>query len=111
MGKTIIMCCTAAAATVPMGATLFSPSYAQALNFAATIGLKAAIHEADVTQKVPYICRQSANGRECYYTSSTDRSHPDSRPSDNGTNPYLQRRYTGPSQYQAHPWGAPYGQD
>jgi hypothetical protein len=110
MGKAIIMRCTAAAASVLMGAIPLVPSCAQAMNLAATIGLKAAMHEADVTQKVPYVCRQGSNGRECFYTSYSNRSGSDNRPSDNG-NPYLQRRYTGPSQYQAHPWGAPYGQD
>jgi hypothetical protein len=109
MGKAI-MCCTMAAASV-LGATAFAPSRAQAMNLAAIGGLRAAIHEADTAQRVPYICRQTANGRECHYTSPPDRARPDSRPSDNGNNPYFQKRYTGPSQYQAHPWGAPYGQD
>ena len=111
MGRANVMCCAVAAAAVLMGATPFALSCAQAMNLAALGGLKTAIHEASTTQKVPYICRQGSNGRECYYTSSPERARPDSRPSDNGNNPYLQKRYTGPSQYQAHPWGSPYGQD
>jgi hypothetical protein len=105
-----MLCCTLGAASALMGVHPFVPTSAQAMNLTAAIAFKAATRETEVTRKVPYTCRQGPNGRECYYTSSSDRSRSESQPSNNG-NPYFQRRYTGPSQYQAHPWGAPYGQD
>ena len=85
-----------------MGATLLAPSGAQATTLA--VPLKAAIHEAYTVQKVPYVCRQGSNGRECYYVSPPPR-----QPNANQDTPYYQKRYTGPSQYQLHPWGNPYG--
>jgi hypothetical protein len=87
-------------------ATLLAPSCAQATTFGVPTGLSAAIHEVSATQKVPYVCRQGSNGRECYYVSPSPR-----QPNGNADSPYFQRRYTGPSQYQSHPWGNPYGAD
>jgi hypothetical protein len=89
-----------------MGATLLAPSCAQAMTLALPNGVKAAIHEANAAQKVAYVCRQGSNGRECYYASPAPR-----QPNGNGDTPYFQKRYTGPSQYQSHPWGNPYGAD
>jgi hypothetical protein len=101
MRKAVIVYCTVtAAAAMLMGATLFAPSCAQAMTLAAPSGLKAAIHEANAAQKVPYVCRRGSNGRECYYTSPPNR-----QPNANGDTPYFQKRYSGPSQYQLYPWG------
>jgi hypothetical protein len=96
---------------VLMGATtlLASPS-AEAMTLAAPTGLKAAIHEANIAQKVPYVCRQGSHGRECYYVSSPNRTQRDNQSNTNGSNPYFQKRYSAPSQYQLHPWGSPYGE-
>ena len=88
------------------GAALLAPSCAQATTLVVPAGLKAAIHEENAVQKVPYVCRHGANGRECYYVSPSP-----PQPNGNGDTPYFQRRYTGPSQYQLNPWGNPYGAD
>jgi hypothetical protein len=88
------------------GAMLLAPSCAQATTLAVPTGLKAAIHEANAAQKVPYVCRQGSNGRECYYVSPLPQ-----QPRANEDTPYFQKRYTGPSQYQLYPWGNPYGAD
>jgi len=92
------------ATSVLMGATLLASSCAQAMSLAAPAGLKAAIHEANAAQKVPYLCRRRSNSRECYYVSPPNR-----QPNANEDTPYFQKRYTGPSQYQLYPWGNPYG--
>jgi phage tail protein X len=90
--------------TVVLAATLFAPSGAQAITLALPAGLNAAIPDATVVQKVPYVCRQTSNGRECFTISSQNQQ---SRSSED--TPYYQRRYTGSSQYQTNPWGNPYG--
>ncbi len=100
----IIGCVLFSAASVVMGATLLASSCAQAMTLAAPGGLQAAIHEANAAQKVPYVCRRGANGRECYHVSPPNR-----QPNANEDTPYFQKRYTGPSQYQTNPWGNPYG--
>lgn len=97
-----------AAATILVGATLIAPSDAQALSLAASSGLRTAIHRASLAQKVPYVCRRGANGRECYYVSPPDRNLRYERPSSNGVNPYYQPRpYVGPGPYDYHHWGGP----
>jgi hypothetical protein len=58
--------CTAA--TMLMGATCFAPPRAQAMTMAAPAGLNAAIHEANVTQDVAYICRGGWFWRRCGWT-------------------------------------------
>jgi hypothetical protein len=104
MRKAIIVCGAVAAFAVPITANLFAPSGAQAMTLPLPAGLNAAMSEATVVEKVPYVCRQTSNGRECFSISSQGRQ---SR--SDGDTPYYQQRYTGSSQYQTNPWGNPYG--
>jgi len=89
-----------------IGAALLTPSCALATTFAAPNSVKAAVREANVVQTVRHGCSRGSNGRKCYHVSPRPL-----QPSANGDTAYFQRRYTGPSQYQAHPWANPYGSD
>jgi hypothetical protein len=98
--------CLVVTAGMALLGVYFASSSAGAMSLAAN--LRAASHDGNITQKVPYVCRQTSNGRECYNVSSSDRQR-DYQPNGNGSNPYFQQRYS-PSQYQLHPWGSPYGE-
>jgi hypothetical protein len=104
MRKTGIVYWTVTAFAVLTIAKFSVASDAQAMPLAAPSGVNAAIREAAVAQKVPYVCRHTSNGRECFYTPPPSR-----QPNSNGDTPYFQKRYSGPSQYQTNPWGNPYG--
>jgi hypothetical protein len=104
MRKAVIVYYAVTTFAVALAANLFAPSGAQAIDLALPAGLRAAIHEADPAQRVPYVCRQTSNGRECFTISSQNQQR-----NSTGDTPYFQKRYTGSSQYQTNPWGNPYG--
>jgi len=104
MRKAVIVYYAGTTFALALPANLFTQSGAQAFDLALPAGLHAAIHETSLAQPVPYVCRQTSNGRECFSVSSQNQQ---SRSSED--TPYYQRRYTGSSQYQTNPWGNPYG--
>ena len=65
--------CAVAAAVMLIGTTVFASSRAQAVPLARSSGLKAAIHQATVTQEARYICR-GPHGRRCYYVSRPEQT-------------------------------------
>ena len=65
--------CAGAAAVMLIGTTVFASSGAQAVPLARSSGLKAAIHQAMVTQEARYICR-GPHGRRCYYVSRPEQT-------------------------------------
>jgi hypothetical protein len=80
MRESVIVFCVKPAAAMLLGATLFASSHAQAMPLAGSSGLKSAIHEANATQKVGYICRRGSHGRRCNYVSRPDRNVRYARP-------------------------------
>jgi len=78
--------CAVAAAVMLIGTTVFASSRAQAVPLARSSGLKAAIHQATVTQEARYICR-GPHGRRCYYVSRPEQPLRYERPYTYGIDP------------------------
>ena len=71
--ESVMAFCATAGAIMLIGVTVFASSRAQAVPLAMSSGLKAAIHEATVTQQARYICR-GPHGRRCYYVSRPEQT-------------------------------------
>ena|SRR6516164_3888623 len=84
--QSVMALCAVAAAIMLTGATVLASSRAQAVPLARSSGLKAAIHQATVTQEARYICR-GPHGRRCYYVSRPERTLRYERPYTYGIDP------------------------
>ena len=84
--ESVMAFCAVAAAIMLIGATVFASSRAQAVPLARSSGLKAAIHQAAVTQEARYTCR-GPHGRRCYYVSRPEQALRYERPYTYGIDP------------------------
>jgi hypothetical protein len=71
MRKSVMVFCMVPATIMLIGGTLSASSRAQAMPLGEPSGLKSAIDQANVTQKVR--CRRGSHGRGCYHVSPNAR--------------------------------------
>jgi hypothetical protein len=96
--KQSVMAFSAVAGAIMLtGATVFASSIAQAAPLASYSGLKAAVHQATLTQEARYACR-GPHGRRCYYVSGPEHAPRYERPYSYGIDP---------NQALYHYWASP----
>ncbi len=101
MRQGVIAFSTAVAVSIMLGSMLLAPSRGQA---AVPFALTTPTEQTALTQRVNYVCRRGAHGRECYYVLPPNRGPRYSRP-------YANRSYQLPGftyddlKYNYHHWG------